>query len=207
LCTLKINKNLSYFSITDAANLISHFIAIGTFIGESSQISCFMWNWFIIFVTSALPVFSRPGLPPDALLIQEGKASYYGRRFNMKLTSSGEVFNIDSLTAAHKTLPFGTMVKVSRIDNGDFVWVKVNDRLPKNSKNIIDLSRKAAKNLDLLHDGVTEVKIEVQNLSELNSLIEYYSEGRENSLRLRPVDLGIDIERQDLDTGLDLSNK
>jgi len=166
-----------------------------------------MWNWFIIFVTSALPVFSRPGLPPDALLIQEGKASYYGRRFNMKLTSSGEVFNIDSLTAAHKTLPFGTMVKVSRIDNGDFVWVKVNDRLPKNSKNIIDLSRKAAKNLDLLHDGVTEVKIEVQNLSELNSLIEYYSEGRENSLRLRPVDLGIDIERQDLDTGLDLSNK
>lgn len=162
-----------------------------------------MWNWFIIFVTSLLSDPNQPALPPDALLIQEGNASYYGRRFNLKRTSSGEIFNMDSLTAAHKTLPFGTMVKVSRIDNGEFVWVKVNDRLPKNSKRIIDLSRKAAKDLDLLHDGVTEVRIEVQNLNELNNLIEYYSDGRANALRLRPVDLGIEIDREQLNTELD----
>lgn len=154
-----------------------------------------MWNWFIIFVSSVLTDVSQPALPPDALLIQEGIASYYGKRFHMRRTSSGELFNMDSLTAAHKTLPFGTMVKVSRVDNGEFVWVKVNDRLPKNSKRIIDLSRKAATDLNMLHDGVTEVRVEVQSLEELNNLIEYYSDGRANALRLRPVDLGIMIDR------------
>jgi len=163
-----------------------------------------MWNWLILFAVAvfpelAQPELSQPELPPDALLIQEGTASFYGRRFHMRKTSSGEIFHMDSLTAAHKTLPFGTMVKVSRVDNGDFVWVRINDRLPRYSKRIIDLSRKAATNLELLEDGITKVRIEVQNLEELNRLIEYYKDGKPNSLRLRPVDLGISIEKKEID--------
>lgn len=166
-----------------------------------------MWNWLILLAVAvlpelSLPELSPPELPPDALLIQEGTASFYGRRFHMGKTSSGEIFHMDSLTAAHKTLPFGTMVKVSRADNGDFVWVRINDRLPRYSKRIIDLSRKAATKLELLGDGITRVKIEVQNLEELNRLIEYYKDGKPNSLRLRPVDLGLPIEEKEIDSSI-----
>lgn len=162
-----------------------------------------MWNWFIILIASVLPDISQTTLPPDALLIQEGTASYYGKRFHMKRTSSGELFNMDCLTAAHKTLPFGTMVKVSRVDNGEFVWVKINDRLPKNSKRIIDLSRRAANELNFIHDGLAQVRIEVENLAVLNELIDYYSDGKENVLRLRPVELAIEFDKKELDTDLD----
>ena len=121
----------------------------------------------------------------------------------MRRTSSGELFNMDSLTAAHKTLPFGTMVKVSRVDTGEFVWVKINDRLPKSSRRIIDLSRRAASDLNFIHDGLAQVRIEVENLAVLNDLIEYYSDGKENVLRLRPVEFAIEFDKKELETDLD----
>ncbi len=93
--------------------------------------------------------------------LQQGKASYYASKFNGRRTSSGEVFRNDSLTAAHKTLPFGTKVKVTSIHAGTSVVVRINDRLPKTSKRIIDLSQTAAAQLGMIKKGLDFVIVEV----------------------------------------------
>jgi len=90
-----------------------------------------------------------------------GKASYYGPKFHGKKTASGEVFNMYALTAAHKTLPFGTRCRVTNLTNGKSVIVRINDRGPFIANRIIDLSYGAARALDALQDGIIEVKIEV----------------------------------------------
>jgi rare lipoprotein A len=91
---------------------------------------------------------------------QQGVASYYARSFHGEETASGETFNQNELVAAHKTLPFGTRVKVTNLDNGKQVTVRIVDRGPFEQGRIIDLSRVAAARLDLLEDGVVSVKIE-----------------------------------------------
>lgn len=90
---------------------------------------------------------------------QTGKASYYAGHFIGKKTASGEVFRKRKLTAASKTLPFGTMVLVRNLKNGKSVKVKINDRGPFVKGRIIDLSWKAAKKLDMLETGVVPVQI------------------------------------------------
>ena len=163
-----------------------------------------MWNWLLILVASLMPAEqAQPDLAPDTLLIQRGTASFYGRRFHLKKTSNGEVFHMDSLTAAHKTLPFNTLVKVIREDTGDFVWVRINDRLPKTSRRIIDLSRAAGTQLGLLDDGITKVRLEVENVQEIDRLIEYFGDDPPPTMRLRPVDLGISpLPTKEFDTTL-----
>jgi rare lipoprotein A len=91
----------------------------------------------------------------------KGMSSYYADKFDGKVTASGEIFNQALYTAAHKTLPFGTMLKVTRISNGKSVVVRVNDRGPFVEGRIIDLSLAAAKEIGLVIDGVAEVTIEV----------------------------------------------
>lgn len=88
-----------------------------------------------------------------------GKASYYGKKWNGRKTASGEVFNTDSLTCAHKTLPFGTMLKVTNQKNGKSVIVRVTDRGPYIEGRIIDLSLAAATKIDMVHSGVVPVEI------------------------------------------------
>lgn len=161
-----------------------------------------MWNWFLILVAALSSYNSQPALPPDALLIQEGTASFYGRRFHLRKTSNGEIFHMDSLTAAHKTLPFDTKIKVTREDTGEFVWVRINDRLPKHSKRIIDLSRKAGTQLGLLHDGITKVRIEVENPAEIDRLIEYFGDDPPATMRLRPVINGIYLPFVEIDKSI-----
>lgn len=90
---------------------------------------------------------------------QSGKASFYANKFNGRKTASGEKFRNSKLTAAHKTLPFGTKVKVTNLKNGKSVKVKINDRGPFVAGRIIDLSRKAARRIDMQKDGVGNVKI------------------------------------------------
>ncbi|HLS10748.1 MAG TPA: septal ring lytic transglycosylase RlpA family protein [Flavobacteriaceae bacterium] len=92
--------------------------------------------------------------------VQQGEASYYHNKFRGKKTASGERFRQYKLTAAHRTLPFGTKVKVTNLRNGKSVRVKINDRGPFVDGRIIDLSRKAARRIDLLNSGVAPVKIE-----------------------------------------------
>jgi len=91
---------------------------------------------------------------------QQGKASYYARRFHGEQTASGKLFNQNDLVAAHQTLPFGTRVKVTNLENGKQITVRIVDRGPFKPGRIIDLSRVAAGKLDLLEDGVASVKIE-----------------------------------------------
>jgi rare lipoprotein A len=89
----------------------------------------------------------------------KGTATYYGQHWTGRMTASGERFYADSLTAAHKYFKFGTIVKVFNHHNDSVCYVKVNDRLPKSSKFIIDLSYGTAKQLNFLKRGVTNVTI------------------------------------------------
>ena len=91
----------------------------------------------------------------------KGTASYYANKFEGRKTSSGEKYRKDSLTAAHKTLPFGTKIRVTNLNNNKTVVVRVNDRLPKKSKRVIDLSRAAAIELDFIRSGLVKVELEV----------------------------------------------
>ena len=89
----------------------------------------------------------------------QGKASYYADFFHGRLTSNGEIFSQDSLTCAHRTLPFGTYLKVKNKKNGREVIVRVNDRGPFIDGRVIDLSRAAAEQLDMIHAGVVRVDV------------------------------------------------
>lgn len=91
---------------------------------------------------------------------QTGKASYYANKFNGRRTSSGEIFKQDLMTAAHKTLKFGTMVKVTNLANDSTVILKINDRLSQGSSSLIDVTLKAAKQLNFVQNGRAKVKVE-----------------------------------------------
>jgi len=92
---------------------------------------------------------------------ETGVASWYGPGFRGKATASGEKFRPSKLTAAHKTLPLGSIVVVKRMDTGDRVRVLINDRGPYVAGRIIDLSKKAARRIGVLDDGHASVKIKV----------------------------------------------
>ncbi|MFP6849890.1 MAG: septal ring lytic transglycosylase RlpA family protein [Pseudomonas sp.] len=90
----------------------------------------------------------------------EGQASYYGARHHGNKTASGERFDQHALTAAHRSLPFGSLLLVTNLRNDKSVVVRINDRGPYAKKRIIDLSQKAAEQLDMLRDGVAPVRLE-----------------------------------------------
>jgi rare lipoprotein A len=107
----------------------------------------------IILLLTAAALSAEPDL--------QGVASWYGGKFHGRLTSSGEVFDTNDMTAAHRTLPFGTLVKVTNLDNGKSAVVKINDRGPFVDGRIIDLSRAAAEEIDMLEQGVARVSLEI----------------------------------------------
>lgn len=92
-------------------------------------------------------------------ITETGKASYYADKFEGRKTSSGEVFKQGKLTAAHRTLPFGTKVKVVNLANGRSVKVTINDRGPFAAGRVIDLSKKAARKIGMVDAGVASVEI------------------------------------------------
>ncbi|QSH91675.1 septal ring lytic transglycosylase RlpA family protein [Treponema medium] len=98
-------------------------------------------------------------LGAEELLTAETYASYYGEAFNGRPTSSGEIFDMNAYTAAHKTLPFGTFLEVTNLENGKKVVVRVNDRGPFVPNREIDLSKAAAKSLGMISRGITRVSI------------------------------------------------
>ncbi|GIK22146.1 MAG: hypothetical protein BroJett005_15600 [Ignavibacteriota bacterium] len=95
------------------------------------------------------------------LEIQTGIASFYADEFNGKKTASGEIYNMNELTAAHPSYPFNTVVVVTNQKNNKSVRVRINDRMPGFKNRIIDLSLKAAEKIDMIRDGIQEVKVEV----------------------------------------------
>lgn len=93
--------------------------------------------------------------------ILRGIASYYGPGFQGKKTASGERFDMNDLTAAHKTLPFNTKVRVTNVENNKSVIVRINDRGPFKKGRVIDLSQAAAKKIGLIITGAAKVKLEI----------------------------------------------
>ncbi len=98
---------------------------------------------------------------------EEGIASWYGGKFHGRLTANGETFNTHELTAAHKKLPFNTVVTVSNLNNGRTVQVRINDRGPFVDGRIIDLSYAAAVELDMIKSGTAPVILTVDNMEVL----------------------------------------
>lgn len=94
-------------------------------------------------------------------IVEEGLASWYGPTFHGKKTANGEIFNTESFTAAHKTLPFNSIVKVTSLENNKTTIVRINDRGPFVKERIIDLSFAAANEIDMIKNGTMKVKIEL----------------------------------------------
>ena len=107
-------------------------------------------------------------VPKKKLKTQKGNASYYARKFEGRRTASGEKYRRKLLTAAHRTLPFNTRVKVTNPKNGRWVIVRINDRGPFHKKRIIDVSERAARHLGIFGHGFSMVIIhEVPDSAEL----------------------------------------
>lgn len=102
---------------------------------------------------------AQPSPEPWPLSMEQGLASYYGKEFHGRKTANGERFDMNGLTAAHRTLPFGTMVRVTNLSNDKSVTVRINDRGPFVEGRIIDLAMGAARQIDL--DGVARVRLEI----------------------------------------------
>ena len=94
-------------------------------------------------------------------IFQKGVATWYGPGFHQRKTSTGESYDMYDFTAAHRTLPFGTLLRVSNVENGRWVIVRVNDRGPVQESLILDLSKIAASQIGLIAKGSTKVEIEI----------------------------------------------
>ena len=103
-----------------------------------------------------IPLESIPGTP-----VPGGAASFYGTEFEGRPTATGERFNPEGFTAAHRTLPFGSRVRVTNLNNGREVIVRINDRGPFHGNRVIDLSRAAARELGFIQRGTARVEIEL----------------------------------------------
>lgn len=116
-------------------------------------------------VLSGAPAFGdRPAIQPAAVnrsTTETGIASYYGTKYHGRPTASGEVFNMNELTAAHPRLAFGTRVKVTHLANQKSVTVRINDRGPFVKGRVIDLSQAAANELQMVNCGLAAVKLEI----------------------------------------------
>ena len=97
----------------------------------------------------------------DFAYVEEGIASWYGEAFHNKTTANGAIFNMNALTAAHRTLPMPSIVRVTNLENGRTLVVKVNDRGPFARDRIIDMSKRSATVLGFLKQGVTRVRVEI----------------------------------------------
>jgi rare lipoprotein A len=115
-------------------------------------VACFAW--------SCAPRAHRPS-SQEVVSREEGIASWYGRKFHGRKTSSGERYNMYGISAAHRTLPLGTIARVTHVQNGRKVTVRINDRGPFVDDRIIDLSYGAAKRLGMVKEGVAPVIVEV----------------------------------------------
>ena len=121
-------------------------------------------TWFFTGWASP-PRSTNSGGPEPAGLesaaIVDGVASYYGKEHHGKKTANGEIFDMNKLTAAHRSLPFGSQVKVTNLSNQRSVIVRINDRGPYYQGRIIDLSLAAAERLEMVNSGIAKVKLEV----------------------------------------------
>ncbi len=128
-------------------------------------ISLYCFILFYFYGCASSPRFysgKKDAVRPDkSSAIEEGVASFYAEEFNGRKTSNGEIYDMHALTAAHPSHPFNTRVKVTNLDNGKTVIVRINDRGPFVKNRIIDLSYMAAKELNMIGPGTANVRVEV----------------------------------------------
>lgn len=125
------------------------------------------YGWHYVTGGSQAEASSIVAAPAHHAFTQRGRASWYGPGFHGKLTASGERYDQNRLTAAHRTLPLGSTVTVTNLENGKSVKVLINDRGPYVRGRVIDLSRAAARKLDMLDSGVIDVRVAASNDIEL----------------------------------------
>lgn len=106
-------------------------------------------------------------LPDADAFAETGTASWYGDDFHGKKTSNSEIYNMHAMTAAHKTLPFGTMVEVHNLENDHKIIVRINDRGPFVRSRIIDLSHEGAKRIDMIRNGTAKVSIKAIGMDDV----------------------------------------
>lgn len=114
------------------------------------------WGLCLLFLVAACAAPRTASIPPGG---ERGIASWYGPKFHGRRTASGEVFDMHQLSAAHRTLPLGSWVQVTNLDNGRSIPVRINDRGPFVGGRIIDLSYATARVLDMVEDGLAPVHI------------------------------------------------
>lgn len=141
----------------------------------------------VVHTPPAPPPATAPApLPVPGIYVEEGIASWYGVPFHGRRTASGEIYDMEKRTAAHRTLPFDTIVRVTNLKNGRQADVRINDRGPFVEGRIIDLSLAAARALDMVADGIVPVRIEI--LEGPHELTSYFTvqvgafRSRENAL-------------------------
>ncbi len=126
-----------------------------------SVIKTALWLALIVIPLIAVTSCEMGGGEDADLVLQEGVASWYGPGFHGRRTSTGEIYDANDTTAAHRTLPFDTIVRVVDTETGQSVYVRINDRGPYVGDRIIDLSRAAAEALGMLESGTTHVRLEL----------------------------------------------
>ena len=116
---------------------------------------------------------SVPLRHPDPTHTERGTASWYGKPFDGRPTASGETYDMDAYTAAHRELPFGSLVEVTNLENGRTVRLRINDRGPFVDGRMIDVSRAAARELDMVGPGTARVEIKVVGLAASQAALAY----------------------------------
>lgn len=113
----------------------------------------------VAFVAGMVVLTGCASAPRAGGGIETGVASYYAYKYHGRATASGERFDMNEFTAAHQTLPFGARVRVTNLDNGKSVTVRINDRGPFVKGRVIDLSLAAAKRIDMINAGLANVEV------------------------------------------------
>lgn len=114
--------------------------------------------FFVFLFSVPSPLFADT--PPLLLEVSSALSSFYGSKFEGKKTANGQRYNSEALTAAHRSLPFGTVVRVTNLANGRDAIVRINDRGPMSKRLLLDLSRAAARELNMIRAGVTKIHME-----------------------------------------------
>jgi len=137
----------------------------------------------------AVRVSAPPPTPPAIVDNEQGLASWYGHPYHGRPAANGEVYDMEKMTAAHRTLPFDTWVRVHDLDNGQTVDVRINDRGPFVDGRIIDLSHAAARSINMIGPGIARVRLEI--LAQPAALAARFAvqvgafQNRDNAERLR----------------------
>jgi len=155
---------------------------------------------FLLFSVQAQDVLK-------VLYEQTGTASFYNKKFNGRKTSSGEKLNNGIYTAAHPSIPFGTMVRVTNQKNGKWVVVKINDRFSPRKGHILDLTYSAAQEIDMIRQGIAHIKLEVLDITESEAEAEFTLPPDTITYKLNEKLQTFPVERSTNDQPMNLKHK